>query len=70
MAKADLSVTADNKSKVYGEANPPLTISYLGFKFYDSALDITPPVASTTATDASGFGSYPITLSGGSADNY
>ena len=32
VTKATLTVTADNKTKVYGNANPALTISYTGFK--------------------------------------
>ncbi|WP_452611709.1 MBG domain-containing protein, partial [Roseivirga echinicomitans] len=31
VGKATLTATADNKSKVYGEANPALTVSYTGF---------------------------------------
>ena len=30
--KAHLSVTADNKTKVYGNANPPLTATISGFQ--------------------------------------
>ncbi|MCL2825928.1 MAG: Ig-like domain-containing protein, partial [Eggerthellaceae bacterium] len=67
---APLSVTADDKSMLAGENPPALTISYSGFKGSDTAASITPPTISTTATSASTVGTYPITLSGGSAANY
>ncbi|KOF01761.1 hypothetical protein OB69_15550 [Roseivirga seohaensis subsp. aquiponti] len=68
--KAVLTVTADDKSKTYGEANPEFTISYTGFVNGDKESDITVPVASTTADETSDAGTYDITLSGGSANNY
>src|SRR5260221_298333 len=70
ITKVALTAKADNQSKVYGQANPVLTITYTGFVNGDNASSITPPTASTTATASSGVGSYPITLSGGSAANY
>ena len=69
--KATLTATADDKSKTYGETNPALTISYSGFVGSESESDLTTaPTAATTATDASVVGDYPITVSGGSDDNY
>ena len=63
VTKALLTVTADDKSRGYGSANPGLTISYTGFVNGDTAVVIdTPPTAATTATVASPAGSYPITL--------
>jgi hypothetical protein len=70
IAKAPLSVIADNQSKVYGTANPPLSVSYVGLVNGDSSSAITAPVAATGATSASPVGNYSITLSGGSAANY
>ena len=68
---ATLTATADNKSRAAGVANPPLTITYSGFKFTDNESVISPPISiSTTANLASPPGTYPITLSGGSAANY
>lgn len=69
--KAALTVTADNKSKLYGEANPALTITYTGFANGETAavLDVQ-PLISTTADASSGVGAYPINVSGGSDDNY
>jgi hypothetical protein len=69
--KAVLTAKADDQSKVQGAANPTLTISYAGFVNGETIADIdTAPTASTTATTSSPVGSYPITLSGGSDDNY
>nr|WP_255502210.1 MBG domain-containing protein [Algoriphagus sp. AK58] len=64
-----LTITADDKSKVYGEANPVLTISYNGLVNGDTQVTTLPSI-STTATQGSNVGTYPITLSGGSDQNY
>jgi pectin methylesterase-like acyl-CoA thioesterase len=68
--KANLTATADNKSKVYGSANPDFTISYDGFVNGESSSSITEPVATSSATEASKVGTYDITLTGGSSLNY
>jgi gliding motility-associated-like protein len=68
--KKNLVVTAEDKSKIYGEINPALTISYSGFVGADTPASITPPSINTIATTFSNSGTYPITLSGGSAINY
>ncbi|MEP1890146.1 MAG: Ig-like domain-containing protein [Cyclobacteriaceae bacterium] len=70
ITKAALMATADDQSKTYGADNPELTIAYSGFVNGDDASDITEPAISTSATVASGVGTYPITLSDGSAANY
>lgn len=69
--KAILTATADDASRACGAANPALTITYSGLVGSDTvnAID-NPPTASTTATPVSPPGSYPITLTGGSDDNY
>jgi uncharacterized protein YjdB len=71
VGKAPLSVTADNKSRKVGEPNPELTYSISGFKNSEtqSVIDVLPTVT-TTATQASSAGSYPITASGASDNNY
>ena len=71
VAKYLLTARADDKTRVYGSANPPLTITYKGFVNGDtpSVLDAQPS-ASTTALPASNPGLYGITLSGGSDDLY
>ncbi|MFM7328904.1 MAG: MBG domain-containing protein, partial [Bacteroidota bacterium] len=71
VSKAILAATADNKSKVYGDANPSLTITYSGFKNGETVAVIdAQPTSSTTATVTSNAGSYPITLAGGTDNNY
>ena len=72
MGKAALTLTADDKSKTYGEENPALTFSVEGLVNGDargSALTADPEL-STTAVKASDAGSYPITLTGGTSANY
>jgi hypothetical protein len=71
IARAPLTVTAVNASRPAGQANPAFTVSYSGFVLGDTAsvLD-TAPVAASAATPASPPGQYPITVSGGSDDNY
>ena len=71
VAKYLLTARADDKTKVYGSDNPPLTITYKGFVNGDTptVLD-SKPSASTTALAASNPGIYGITLSGGSDDLY
>jgi gliding motility-associated-like protein len=71
VSKAELTVTADNKSRIYGEANPSLTISYDGFKYSDNIDSlITKPSASITAASTSNAGTYAITLTPGLDNNY
>jgi hypothetical protein len=71
VAKATLTVTADNKTKLYGDANPALTITYTGFKNGETITVIdTKPTISTTATVTSAVGTYPITVAGGLDNNY
>ncbi len=65
-----LIAKANDATKVYGDPNPDFTVSYSGFVYGEGGNNITPPVASTTATTNSNAGTYPITLSGGSSTNY
>ena len=68
---AALTITADNKTKFEGQVNPTLTVTYTGFVYGESASALlTPPTVSTTATTASGPGTYPITVSGATSNNY
>lgn len=68
---APLTLTADNKSRVYGAALPNLTFSASGFVNGDTSMSLTTqPTLSATATAASGVGSYPITISGAVDANY
>jgi hypothetical protein len=70
ITKAALAAKADNQTRVYSAADPTFTISYTGFANGDTAAAITAPTASTAATSTSLPGTYPITLTGGTAANY
>src|SRR5262249_34880969 len=67
---APLTVTADDKSKVYGSANPVLTASYSGFVNGDTSAVVSGLTLSTTATTASHVGAYAITAAGATASDY
>ncbi|MFC4875056.1 DUF4347 domain-containing protein [Negadavirga shengliensis] len=69
IGKKDLTISVENNTKVYGDANPALIFSYSGLVNGDTGVDIEPGI-STTATAGSGVGTYPIILAGGSDDNY
>jgi hypothetical protein len=71
VTKATVLAVAESKSRAVDEPNPPLTIRYVGLVGQDTeaVLDVRPTI-STTATTNDPPGSYPITLSGGSDDNY
>ncbi|QNK61313.1 gliding motility-associated C-terminal domain-containing protein [Pedobacter sp. PAMC26386] len=69
--KAVLKVIADNKTRVFGIDNPALTFKYSGFVNAEGESVIqNPPLASTVAVKNSAAGTYPIVLTGASADNY
>ncbi len=66
-----LTITADNKEKFAGTANPVLTVSYNGFVNSETSTVLTAqPVLNTTASLNSPIGDYPITASGAAAANY
>ena len=72
---ATLTVTADDHSKVYGDANPALSASFSGFKNGETLATrgVTgAPALSTGVTATSAVGSYTITASAGTltAANY
>ena len=71
--KATLTVTADDKTMNRGGPLPALTAGYSGFVNGDTPSVLTgQPSLSTTATAASPYGQYPITVSQGTlqATNY
>jgi hypothetical protein len=73
IGKAMLTVTADNKNRNYGAANPSFTTTITGFVNNDSASSLTGEAAlTTTATPNSSVGTYPITITQGTlaAANY
>jgi gliding motility-associated-like protein len=68
---AALTITANNQTKVYGAANPALTVAYSGFITGDDATKLTTlPIVNTSATAASPVGSYTLTPSGAVTSNY
>lgn len=72
ITQAALVVKADDKSKLYGQQNPALTLSYTGLAAQDNgaALNLQ-TVVSTTATAASTVNTYPIIVNGlASTTNY
>ncbi|MGY5352331.1 Calx-beta domain-containing protein [Wenyingzhuangia sp. IMCC45533] len=71
VTKATLTATADDKSKIFGEANPSFTITYRGFVNADTESDLdSTPIASTTATTNTGVGNEVITISDETDNNY
>jgi gliding motility-associated-like protein len=66
-----LTITAANKTKTQGTANPTLTVTYSGFVNGETNTVLTTqPSVTTTATISSPAGNYPITASGAAAVNY
>ena len=71
VTKANLTATAQNVSREYGDANPALNIAYAGFKNGEtqSAID-TLGSATSSANPLSSVGNYAITVSGAADNNY
>uniref|UniRef100_UPI001BFC8773 MBG domain-containing protein n=1 Tax=Echinicola shivajiensis TaxID=1035916 RepID=UPI001BFC8773 len=67
--QAALAISADDQSKVYGETDPALSVSYLGFVNGDDATSLggTLDISRTTGEDV---GTYAITASGYTSFNY
>jgi MBG domain (YGX type) len=72
ITQAALTVTANNAARLYGAANPAFTVSTAGLVNGNTLTSIgATPTCSTTATQASPVGSYPITCIGpSSTTNY
>ena len=71
VSKAALTITANDATKTYGASNPTFTVSYSGFVNGDNATKLTTqPTVTTTATQGSAVGTYPITVSGAASSNY
>src|SRR5690606_6087632 len=71
VGKAGLNVTADNKTKFVGTANPVFTVNYNGFVNGETESELSIlPTATSTATISSPLGTYPIPASGALAENY
>ena len=60
-------MTANDQSRLFGQANPPLTYALTGFVGGETASVVSGTAAcSTTATPSSPAGDYPITCTAGS----
>jgi large repetitive protein len=71
IARAPLTITADDLARPLGQPNPPLTARFSGFVLSDDASVFSSPLAlSTAATPASPVGGYAITPGGATAANY
>ena len=71
IGKAPLTVSVGNYSREQGQDNPDFVLTYQGWKNGESeSVLLSKPVATTTATKNSAMGDYPITISGGQAQNY
>jgi 6-phosphogluconolactonase (cycloisomerase 2 family) len=73
VTKAQLTVTADNQSRLYGDPNPTFTYTITGFVNGDDISVVSGTAdCTTTATQASPVGAYPITCTIGTlaAQNY
>ena len=69
--KADLTVSAENVSRLYGDANPEFTLTYTGLKNDETAPEWEKaPVVESTATIESHVGDYPISIKDAVAINY
>src|SRR5205823_2888373 len=66
ITKKAASVTADDKTKVYGQDNPALTATVSG----SVGSDVLSYTLATTATASSGVGDYPIAVTLGANPNY
>jgi hypothetical protein len=63
---AELTVTANDQQRLFGQANRPLTYELSGFVDGETAAVVSgTPACSTPATPSSPAGDYPITCSGG-----
>ena len=68
---AQLTITANPATKVYGAAVPSLSASYSGFVNGDTVASLTAPATlTTTATASSPVGTYQITASEATDPNY
>jgi len=66
-----LTITANDASKAYGSPNPAFSATYSGFVAGDDESDLNGSLSITTpAGDTSPVGTYPITPSRLSSDNY
>jgi hypothetical protein len=67
---AQLTVTANDATRTYGDNNPAFTASYNGFVNGDNVTSLSAPAFNTTADSTSHVGSYDIDVSGVTNPNY
>ncbi|HEV7520772.1 MAG TPA: MBG domain-containing protein, partial [Candidatus Angelobacter sp.] len=71
VARAPLTITANNQTKVLHAANPALTATYSGFVLGQTPASLTGILTcTTTSTTLTPVGSFPITCSGQTSTNY
>ena len=71
IGKTSLVLSADDKTKTYGDTNPALSYSVSGFVNGDEVGDLdTAPVLLTNASTSSEVGDYGISISGALNSNY
>ncbi|GEM_PF-1892403 len=72
IARAPLTLKADDKTQMYGQANLELTITAEGLVYEETIVEAfsEQPSIMTPATEASTPGTYLISLTGGEAANY
>lgn len=72
ITKAPITLIATNVSREYGEPNPIMKYTANGLKGDETILSALneDPIVSTTATESSNIGEYPILISGGASKNY
>ena len=71
IGRAPLVIVASSGTSTYGDNPPAVTPAYQGFAAGDSAVSLTtPPTCATTATQASGVGTYTTSCSGAVDANY
>jgi hypothetical protein len=71
VAKAPLTITANNQTKVLHAVNPVLTATYSGFVLGQTPASLTGTLScTTTSTTLTAVGSFPITCSGQTSTNY
>jgi|GEM_PF-3155795 len=69
--KAQLFVTAESKTRPYGQENPELTLQFTGFKNnQDRSVFLVQPEAMTVADVNTSVGEYEIVITPGEAENY
>ncbi|QZT36916.1 hypothetical protein K5X82_17020 [Halosquirtibacter xylanolyticus] len=70
VTKAPIAVTAEDKSRVYGEENPTFTYMVTGQRTGDNNIFSTAPTMSSIANETTDVGDYDIVISGGVSEHY